>query len=42
MKQVIIEKSRGTRILKSRKDLLIHWEKFEEKGILAFGKINEE
>ena len=39
LKQLIIEKARGTRTLKSKRDFLIHWEVLKKEGLI---KINKE
>ena len=38
LKQIIVEKSRGVRILKCKKDFLIHWKILEKEGLISFDK----
>ena len=35
IKQIIVEKGRPVRFLKAKKDILIHWKYFEERGLVT-------
>jgi hypothetical protein len=41
LKQIIMDKTRNNRVLKSKKDVHVHWDQLEAEGLLCHGTATE-